>query len=140
MTVKTGKSLLIVMAVLALTACASQNSRILQGGNQVELRSIQTRAFDTNDKAFVARSIIATLQDLSFIIDKADLDLGTVSATKLGGYQIRMTVTVRPRSDTQMLVRASAQFNLKPIEDPEPYQDFFNALGKSLFLAAQEVE
>lgn len=131
---------LILLVLPTLFACVSQDSRILQGGSQVQLRSIQTRAFDTNDRQLVARNIIATLQDLSFVIDKADLDLGTITATKLGGYQIRMTVTVRPRSESQLLVRASAQYNLKPIEDPQPYQDFFNALGKSLFLAVHEVE
>jgi hypothetical protein len=26
------------------------------------------------------------------------------------------------------------------VEDPKPYQDFFNSLGKSLFLQAQNVD
>ena len=38
----------------------------------------------------------------------------------------------------QVLVRANAQFNgIKAIEDPKPYQDFFAALEKSLFLNEQ---
>jgi hypothetical protein len=82
------------------------------------------------------RLVIATLQDLSFVIDKADATLGGVSATKLDGYQLRMTVTVRRKSETQLLVRANAQFNITPVEDPEPYQQFFAALQKSVFLAA----
>jgi hypothetical protein len=78
---------------------------------------------------------------MGFVIDKADLDLGTISATKLSGYQIKMTVTVRTkRGGIQQLVRANARYNLEAIVDPEMYQDFFNALGKSLFLAANEVE
>ena len=140
MIAKLYRPLTVLIMTVGLVACASQDSHVLSGGSQVELRSIQTRAFDTGDKELVARNIIATLQDLSFVIDKADLELGTVTATKLGGYQIRMTVTVRPRAQDQLLVRASAQYNLKPIEDPQPYQDFFAALGKSLFLAAHEVE
>jgi hypothetical protein len=63
-----------------------------------------------------------------------------VSATKLDGYELRMTVTVRPRNETQLLVRASAQYQMKPIEDPEPYQDFFTALEKSMFLASHAVD
>jgi hypothetical protein len=126
--------------LVVLSGCASQNSRILEGGNQVELRSMQTRSFDTNDKNVVVRNIISTLQDLSFVIDKADADLGTVSATKLSGYQIRMTVTARPKSSSSIIVRASAQYNLKPIEDPKMYQDFFSSLSKSLFLSANSVE
>ncbi len=39
-----------------------------------------------------------------------------------------------------MLVRASGQVGLKPMKDPEPYQEFFASLEKELFLAAQEVE
>ncbi len=126
--------------VLALAGCASQNSHILEGGSQVQLRSMQTRAFDTSDKNMVVRNVIATLQDLSFVIDKADADLGTVSATKMSRYTIRITVIVRPKSESQMLVRASAQYNLKAIEDPEVYQQFFSALQKSLFLTAHSVE
>ena len=51
-----------------------------------------------------------------------------------------MTVSVRAKGKEQTIVRANAQFNVTPVEDPKPYQDFFNSLGKSLFLQAQEVD
>ena len=51
-----------------------------------------------------------------------------------------MTVTVRPRDEQSLLVRASAQHQMSPIDDPEPYQDFFVALEKSMFLAAHRVD
>jgi len=108
--------------------------------SQVQLRSIQTRTFDTSDRNTTLRNVIATLQDLSFVIDKADDVLGSVSATKLDGYQLQMTVTVRPKGGNQVLVRANAQYNLKAIEDPEPYQDFFTALEKAMFLTANSVD
>jgi hypothetical protein len=38
------------------------------------------------------------------------------------------------------VVRANAQFNVDPIDDPKQYQDFFASLEKSLFLAAHAVE
>jgi len=135
-----GKILTIFLLLILISGCATQKSHVLAGGSQVQLRSIQTRAFDTNDKNLIVRNIIATLQDLSFVIDKADVDLGTVTATKLSGYRIRMTVTARPKSKTKTLVRANAQYNLTPIEDPELYQDFFSALQKSLFLTAHAVD
>ncbi len=50
---------------------------------------------------------------------------------------VRITVTVRPRGKTQLLVRASSQFYLRAIEDPEPYQIFFRSLEQALFLQAQ---
>lgn len=127
------------VSVGVLAGCASQNSHVLAGSSQVELRSMQTRAFDTTDQEMMLRTVIATLQDLGFIIDKADDDLGTVTATKFSGYQIRMTVTVRPRAETQLLVRSNAMYNLTAIEDPQPYQDFFNSLSKALFLTAHDV-
>jgi hypothetical protein len=53
---------------------------------------------------------------------------------------VRLTVTVRRRNDTQSVVRASAQFYLRAVEDPEPYQKLFRALEQALFLQAQLVE
>jgi len=129
-----------LVSALLLGGCMSANQRVLQGGNQVELRSMQTRSFDTSDKNMVTRTVIATLQDLHFVIDKADAELGTVSATKLDGYQIKMTVTVRPRTVDTMAVRANATYNLNPIEDPALYQDFFTSLGKAMFLTANQID
>ena len=127
--------------VMALPGCAPSSKAIMQAeSSALELRSFQQRAFDTTDIATTMRSVIATLQDLGFVVDKADLDLGTVSATKLAGYQLRITVTVRPRGATQLLVRANAQYLDEAVEDPKPYQDFFAALGKSMFLTAHQVD
>lgn len=134
----------ILMAIIiflgAVGGCATTNERVLQGGNQVKLRSMQTRAFDSKDKNMITRSVVATLQDLGFFIDNADADLGTVSATKLDGYQIKMTVSIRPKSKTSMLVRANARYNIQAIEDPTMYQDFFTALGKAMFLTANKID
>ena len=126
-----------------ITGCATtHDARILGADNQVELRNMQTRSFDTSDKIIVVRNVISTLQDLSFVIDKADTDLGTVSATRLyNGNKVRMTVTTRSSSTNKStIVRANAQYNLKPIENPKIYQDFFSSLSKSLFLSANAVE
>lgn len=130
------------ISVLTLTACQTDSRRqvLAASESQLALRQIQTRAFDTTDRERMLRTIIATLQDLSFVVDKADATLGSVSSTKLDGYQLRMTVTVRPRGATQLLVRANAQYNLTAVEDPEPYQQFFAALEKSVFLTAHDVD
>jgi len=130
----------LIMVALAACQTDSRQQVLATTKSQVELRSFQTRAFDTTDREKTLRTIIATLQDLSFVVDKADALLGTVSATKLDGYQLRMTVTVRPRGETQILVRANAQYNIHPIEEPEPYQQFFAALERAMFLAAHEVD
>lgn len=133
--------ILIVLTPILVVGCSNQpNKEIMAGANQVELRSYQTRAFDTTDKEKMLRTVIATLQDLGFVIDQADEDIGSVTGTKISGYTIRMTVVVRPRGETQMLVRANAYYNVTPIEDPAPYQDFFTSLSKALFLTAHEVD
>jgi len=128
------------VALMLLVGCATQNSHVLSGGSAVELRSFQTRSFDTTDKHKMMRTIIAVLQDLGFIIDKTDEDLGLVTGTKLSGYQIRMTVIVQPRGEKQLAVRASGIYNNRAIADPMPYQNFFTALEKGIFLTAQKID
>ena len=133
---------LAVFLALSLTACQgnSMNQVMETSESQVQIRQIQTRAFDTTDRKKTLRTVIATLQDLGFVIDKADHELGTVSGTKLDGYSLRMTVTIRSRGKSQTLVRANATYNVTPIEDPQPYQQFFIALEKAMFLTAHEVD
>jgi len=132
--------LLLALALLA-PGCASSKNQLLAADDQsLKVRSIQTRSFDTTDREGTLRTIIATMQDLEFVIQRADADLGAVSGTKLDGYLMRLTVTVRPRGNSQVLVRANAQFGLEAIEDPEPYQNFFAALEQSMFLTAHEVD
>lgn len=130
-----------LLALLLFTGCASTSQRLLDRDvSQVGIRSIQTRAFDTSDKEKTLRTVIATMQDLGFVIDKADLVLGSVSGTKLDNYSLRMTVTVRPRGEKQLLVRSNAQYNIKPVTEAAPYQNFFTALEKSMFLTAHQVD
>jgi hypothetical protein len=130
------------LSVLLLAGCQT-NSRdqvLAISESQLALRQIQSRAFDTTDRNVMLRTVIATLQDLSFVIDEADERLGSVSGTKLDGYHLRMTVSIRPKGETQLLVRANAQYNQKAVDDPEPYQRFFVALEKSTFLTAHQVD
>ena len=131
---------LIAAAVLLLTGCASLDSRVTEGANQVELRQIQTREYDSIDKERTMRAVIATLQDLGFVIDKADIDLGSVSGTKLKQYVVKMTVIVRDQGAAKVAVRANANFNNKPLNDPEAYQSFFASLDKSIFLLKNKVD
>ena len=131
---------LIILSVLTLQACASPKEQLLGAEEQVKLRSMQSRAFDTIDKKKTLRTVIATMQDLGFVIDKADETLGTISGTKLDGYALRLTVSVRPRGKSQLVVRANAQFNITAVEDPEPYRNFFTSLEKAMFLTAHSVD
>ena len=134
--------LFMIVSLAGSLACQGSRSQVVGDSDesQVALRSMQTRVFDTTDQERTLRTVIATLQDLGFIIDKADLALGSVSGTKLDGYALRMTVSVRPKGDTQLAIRANAQYNLTAVEDPEPYQQFFNSLEQAMFLTAHTGE
>jgi hypothetical protein len=133
----------LMLSTYLLYGCASTNEHVLDMGDETQLqkRSYQSRVFDTADKEKVLRATISTLQDLGFIIDRADLTLGSVSGTKLDLNQVvKITVSVRPKGNDRMLVRANAQFNITPVEDPKQYQNFFTSLEKSLFLTAHAGE
>jgi len=138
------KRLVLACSVVALLqGCAPVHDQVLDTSEtqtQLQLRQVQSKTFETSDKERTMRAVIATLQDLGFVIDKADLTLGTVSATKLDGYAMRMTVSVRPKGEGKMVVRANAQMNTSPVTAPAPYQSFFRALERSLFLAAHSVD
>jgi len=130
-----------LLSLVVLAGCASTTPVDISGsGSQLETRQIQTRQYDTLDKALTMRSVIATLQDLGFTIDQADAELGTITATRYHEYTMRMTVTVVQRGDQRVSVRANARIGEKPVTDAGTYQDFFVALDKAMFLTLQRVD
>jgi hypothetical protein len=132
--------------------------------------------FDTTDRAAILEAVVATMQDIGFMIDVLDQELGIVSAKKYVDLErptfldpsyllyrpdtllilsrhihtwgpffhrsdlVRLTATVRKRNDLQLIVRASVQYYLRAVEDPEPYQKFFRTLEQALFLQGKSVE
>ena len=132
---------LFLLPVILLAGCASTTPLDISGsGSQLETRQIQTRQYDTLDRAMTMRSVIATLQDLGFTIDQADAELGTITATRHHEYTMRMTVTVVQRGDQRVSVRANARIGEKPVTAAETYQDFFVVLDKAMFLTLQRVD
>ncbi len=105
---------------------------------QMKIRSVQTRTFDMKDRQVAMRAVIAALQDLGFIIERANEALGLVTAARFAEpnyYDVLgVTVTVRPQPDDRMMIRANAIYNNKPIEDPKVYQNFFATLERSIFV------
>ena len=73
-----------------------------------------------------------------YLYDDENLAVFTRSFRQWGPFWhrsdlVRLTVTVRERNEQQLVVRASAQFYLRAIEDGEPYQQFFAALDRARF-------
>jgi hypothetical protein len=105
---------------------------------QLKIRSMQTRTFDVTDRNAAIRGVIASLQDLGFIIERANEPLGLVTAARFAepNYYdvISITVTVRQDTKSRLTIRANAIYNNKPIDDPKVYQNFFASLERSLFL------
>ena len=130
----------ILSLLLTLSACASRDLAISEGDSQVHVRNMQTRVYDSVDKRDTLRSVLATLQDLGFVIDTADYEMGTITATKLHEYRLRVTVTVRNRNNHQLAVRANARVDDRLIDDPRTYQDFFTVLDKSIFLTRHSID
>ena len=133
-------AVIVTTIVIGLLGCAAPKKQLMKlDTSQLDLRSMQTRAFDTTDEKKALRSVISTLQDFDFLIDEANKVLGLVSATRRSDW-LQITVTVRPNGETQVLVRANMEYNRKGVEDPSAYQKFFTYLEKSMFLTAQEVD
>lgn len=137
------KYLLLSSVLLLLAGCTpgSHLRAVESTQSQVQLRSVQSRSFDTGDQKKLLRAVISTMQDLDFVVENADELLGTVTGSKFYGSQsVKMTVTVKPRGSTQSVVRANARYGLHQVTEPAQYQDFFSALEKALFLTAQQVD
>lgn len=125
----------VITSSFLLTGCVSSTAQIIhsESESQLKVRSYQTKIYDNISKVKAIRATIAVLQDLGFVIDKADSLTGTVSGTKLDGYKIVMSVTIR-QAQKSVKIRANAQYGIEAIKDPKIYQDFFVSLDKGMFL------
>jgi len=105
---------------------------------QMKIRNLQTRVFDVSDRRAAIRGVIQALQDLGFIIERANEPLGIVTAARFAEPNfydvVGVTVTIRASSETQMTIRVNAIFNNQPITDPEVYRNFFATLERSFFI------
>jgi hypothetical protein len=135
--------ILILAAGLLMQGCAASAPQpspdlLAPTQEQMKLRSFQTRTFDVKDRLQAMRGVVAALQDLGFIIERANEPLGLVTAAQFAepNYYdvVGVTVTVRPQPENRMMIRANAIYNNKPIEDPKAYQNFFATLERSLFI------
>jgi hypothetical protein len=133
----------LAIAVLALgaTACATPepaSDLLAPTEEQMKLRSIQTRSFEITDRNQAIRGVIAALQDLGFIIERANESLGLVTAARFAEPRyfdvLGVTVTVRSEQGGKMRIRANAIYNNEPVTDPKVYQNFFATLERSMFL------
>lgn len=136
--------IIVIMGLLLLQGCAApepSQDLLAPTEAQMKIRSVQTRTFDVQDRQQAMRAVITSLQDLGFIIERANEPLGLVTAARFAEpnfYDVLgVTVTVRQEGEGRMTIRANAIYNNKPIEDPKVYQNFFATLERSLFVNRQ---
>jgi hypothetical protein len=141
---RTISGIILIAGALLLQGCSAPepNQDLLALTEaQMKIRSVQTRTFDVKDRQLAMRGVIAALQDLGFIIERANEPLGLVTAARfaeLNFYDIvGITITVRQENAGRMVIRANAIYNNKPIEDPKVYQNFFATLERSLFMTKE---
>ena len=129
---------LLAAAAAACSSPAPQDGLLTPTEEQAKIRAVQSRTFEVADRNQAVRGVIAALQDLGFIIERANDALGLVTAARFAEpnyYDVMgITVTVRDQGGGKMLVRANAIFNNAPVTDPKVYQNFFATLERSLFL------
>jgi len=138
----------LILLTMTLAACQVTPTEqvILSTKPALELRAMQSRVFETNDKGKTLRAVVATLQDLGYSVDKIEPAAATVSATKLA--LLRMSVAVYQRNEKQLIVRSNALVIAVPgtnkqnqVDDPLFYQQrFFEPLSKAMFLSALQVQ
>lgn len=133
-------ALLTLMPLLSACQMDSRQQVLAMTNTQAAQRAISTRMFDTGDRPKVFQGVLAALQDLGFVVDRADSVLGTVSATRFGEGLVRLTITVRPGAADKTIVRASGQLNQHELSDPAPFQRFYEALSQALFLQANQID
>lgn len=127
-------------ALLLCGGCASPPSEpvdlLAPTEEQMRIRSMQTRSFDLADRRVAMRGVISALQDLGFIIERANEPLGMVSAARFAEPRyydvIGVTVTVRADGE-RTAVRINAIYNNQPVSDPDVYKNFFASLNRALF-------
>ena len=131
--------LIFVMLGILFVGCGSSKNAIIEGAGSIEQRAYQSKTYE-QPKLLVARATSATLQDLGFVIDRINLDAGTITATKYQDKsQMQMTITIRTQGEKSTLVRANARLGIKSVDTPEAYQTFFALLDKAIFFETEGI-
>jgi hypothetical protein len=134
---KRSRAISAALALAALAACQSDLHDFSQPPESpAKLAAIRSRMFATNDKQKTLRAAIAALQQLGFVVDRADFAAGSVSGAKVDEYLLRLTVTAAPAGADRLLVRAVVRYDVTPVLVPEPYEKFFATLSRILGLDA----
>lgn len=130
-----------VVFFFLLTGCSHVTDEVVEMPHHLKSQVLrhQSRTFDMTDERLMLKSVVLTMQNLGFIIDKTDEKLGVVSGTSFV-TSAQMIVSVSRVNASNILVKVSVQTGLKSVEPIESYQNFFSSLSQSLSLEAHLVD
>ena len=160
----------LIGVAMALTGCSQPPSDALVA-NQVteEIRSLETRTFETADAPLVLAASAQVLQDLGFTLTESEPKLGllvgekirplaapgTVDAVfaQLGAgdessqrFHVSLVVSPQPRTTVVRVTFTRTLFGeygqeltTSRLDDPELYQGFFEKLSEACFLEVHKV-
>ena len=151
-------------AVFCAAGCSTGGGPDVAPPSQLEMRSLQTRLYETDNPRVVMKAMVNVLQDLGFMLKTADTDLGVVTAEKWTDIEhskkeiraakkdesllaesivLECTANVSPYG-AQCRVRVSFQkrvlgpagsvLEARPVQDTAFYQEFFLRADKGVFL------
>ncbi len=126
-----------VLLACGLAAASAANAEVplaeIAATSEPAVALVHRREFESDDPARAGRVAVATLQDLGLALESADAASGTIVASKLDGHALRLRVTLRPASATQIGVEVRVEYGERPIPDPGPAERFFAAFERALF-------
>jgi len=129
------------LLAMSLSACQTTKEVVLSQKGALELRSIQSRVFETPDDRKVYRAVISVMQDLGYALTSVEPEAGVISGNKLA--MLDLTAAVNKKGEGATIVRANAIVKVNhqavphQVDSPEFYQQrFFEPLSQALFLDA----
>lgn len=123
--------------------------------SSLEIRQMQTRAYEVKDKKELMEAIVNVLQDRDYLINESNYNLGVISGykeCKEKSRYVRYETSVQInelKADNYKVRTNFIKKNIDPtgtattqidVKNPEEfYRDFFSQLNKSLFIESQGI-
>ena len=156
------------VGAVSASAAASQVQEKGPAKSQLEIRSLQTRTYDTHDSKMVMRTMLNVLQDEGFIVKEANAEMGFLTASKemdvqtkeavfwgtfFGGTWEKGAVVEATANVSEFGKQTKVRVNFQKkiydsvgkvtkadqIQDPEFYQEFFAKVDKGMFLQKEKL-
>jgi hypothetical protein len=91
-----------------------------------------SRDYESTDLLSAQRLAITALQDLGFALESADAETGSLTASRLDSFALRLTITLSAANESTITASVAADYAGAPIADARPAEAFFAALANQL--------